>query len=256
MERTGFMQIVRYSAIILSLLCSHVFAGDTIIDDNAQGYSIFLPENWIKITRNDTQDIFYDSTFAHKSRLSIVTCAIDSSIYDTPSAWARAHFIAYKTFIDLDCYPFGAVLYWDTASNVRQDSLWACELYARFFSFDTAMFAWDEYVRFTASGGRGYEIYALGDTVDMKTNIGLYGAIIQAIEIINPITNLAVIDQKNIWRNGGTLYRRQNFPADWARYVYDLSGRNIPIVPQQYLQNTGKTPGIYIANRGPVIRYR
>jgi hypothetical protein len=77
------------------------------------------------------------------------------------------------------------VLYFDSSATCMQDSLWAPEAFSQFYALDTQVGAWNEYMRFAAAAQYGYELYAIGDTTDMKANVGLYVAIIRFVKILN-----------------------------------------------------------------------
>lgn len=174
--------IVIAIGIFLLYFTSNIFA-DTTFSNTKIGYKGYLPDNWVREPKDSVQDYFYDTTGAYGAWLSIVRYPIDAGVYDKQGDWTRAHFIAYKMYMDY--YPFGTVLFYDTAATEKQGNLWATELYLRFFTDDTANYSWDEYNRYTDNGKYGYELYAIGDTVDVKTNVGFYGAILKIIEILD-----------------------------------------------------------------------
>ena len=112
--------------------------------------------------------------------------------------WTEAHFTAYRLFVQYSVDPAGVVLYYNADSTVRQGSVQAAEIYAVFFSSDTSVGAWSEYVRYSAYANFGYEMYAIGDTNDMAANIGYYAAILQTIRffpsahVLNPKSFLKI----------------------------------------------------------------
>jgi hypothetical protein len=175
--------------IILTLVClfPQLLRADTVVTNQPLGYSVYLPAGWIEEQKSDSQVIFRDTTAIFKSRLSLIRHTRDAAVFPTARDWVRAYFIASKLYVEAcdDCYPFGVVLYCDS-SFAHPDSAWA-EIYIRYFAGDTAM-AWDEFVRFEACGESGYELYALGDTIDMPTSIGLYGAILRNIDLIEGLS--------------------------------------------------------------------
>ncbi len=195
------MLLRRYAlACCLLSCCFFAVQGQGIVEDNTLGYSIYLPENWVKSIRTDTHHVFYDQTDTYSSYLSVAKYSITDTVFKNPKDWARANALAYKLYLEYDwcdssdCYPYGVVLHFDTTGVRKQatfsgDSSWACEIYMRFYSLDTVMYAWDEYIRYTAVGNHGYELYAVGDTVDMATNIGLYAAILTSIELQDEATH-------------------------------------------------------------------
>ncbi|MBD3393494.1 MAG: hypothetical protein GF418_15265 [Chitinivibrionales bacterium] len=156
---------------------------DTTVVNTDLDYTIYLPDSWVLETVSDSQHTFYDTTFAFESQLSLVRHNRNSADYPTPEEWTRAHFIAYMLVTEYSAAPWGAVLYSDSSDTSTQGALWAPEAYAVYYSEDTLVGAWAEFVRFTASDDYGYELYALGDTADMLTNIATYAAILYGIEL-------------------------------------------------------------------------
>jgi hypothetical protein len=194
-KRTGNMKNICAFLLLIAAGAAIVHA-DKIISDVALGYSIYLPsDTWIRKIKDSTHHQFYDSTFGFKSILSIKRYAYNHTTYATPEEWTRANFIAYKLCVEYSFSPFGAMVYYDTASTVRQGTLWATESYATFITVDTAYSPWSEYTRFTANKTYGYELYALGDTADMMKNIGAYAALLKLVQLpqdtitaVRPIT--------------------------------------------------------------------
>lgn len=186
---------------ILLLGCCFFVNAQSIYEDPDLGYSIYLPQNWVKSTYTDSHHIFYDQTGEYGAYLSLVRSSITDTVYKEPKDWARANAIAYKLYLEYnwcdsaDCYPYGVVIDFDTTDVRKQrtssgDSVWTCDMYMRFYSFDTVMYAWDEYVRFAAVGNAGYEMYAIGDTLDMSSRIGLYAAVLSTIELEDTPSNV------------------------------------------------------------------
>ena len=180
-------------SIFITLLINVFAFGGTIVDD-VLNYSIYLPDNWTKEVVSPDHHRFYDTTYAHKSYLTLVQYDLSNqTIYKSPHEWARANFLAY--LISISCTmspegealsdPFGATLYYDSSSVKQNDSLWAAELYSIFFSSDISLRSWAEFIRYTGVGNYGYELYAIGDTADMGANLGYYAAIISGI-ILDP----------------------------------------------------------------------
>jgi hypothetical protein len=172
MKTTYFLTLAILGIVTLANGIGRIHVNDML------DYSIYLPENWKHKAASDSQDFFYDSSLVYDGNVSLVRHTMDT-VFHTPAEWARAFFIAYKMYVDY--HPYGVVLFYDSSQSAKLDGQWAPEMYIRFYD-DTANYAWDEYVRFTAVTGYGYELYAIGDTSDMKANVGLYGAIIQSIE--------------------------------------------------------------------------
>jgi hypothetical protein len=142
---------------------------------------MYLPDNWIREAESDSQHFFIDTTYFYPGELSLKRFTIDTSMFKAPTEWTQAYFIAYKLSVEYSVDPAGAVLYSNGDTSVKQGSLAAAEAYSVFFSSDTAIGSWAEYVRFTACGKHGYELYAIGDTADMSRNIGFYAALLQGI---------------------------------------------------------------------------
>jgi hypothetical protein len=193
-ERTGYMKRILLALIMLSTGIEVPHA-DQIISDSALGYSIYLPtDSWVRVVKTAAHHQFYDTAFVYKSQISIVRHAYSTSDFPTPESWTLANFIAYKFCVEYSFDPFGAMLYYDTASTVRQGISWATESYTMFFTIDTTLGAWSEYTRYTARDAYGWEIYAIGDTADMMENIGVYVAILKLVTLPGD-TSVKIISQ-------------------------------------------------------------
>jgi hypothetical protein len=142
---------------------------------------MYLPDNWVREVYSDTQHYFIDTTYFYPAQLSLKRYTIDTAMYKTADDWTQAHFVAYKLSVLYSVDPAGVVLYSNGDTTVKQGSLRATEAYSVFFSSDTTIGTWAEYIRFTAYGRYGYELYAISDTADMSKNIGVYAALLQGI---------------------------------------------------------------------------
>jgi hypothetical protein len=174
-------------SVFTLFLFSHA---DTTITDTELDYSIYLPDNWVVEKVDGTRHHFLDTTGAYPALLSLVRYRRDPVDFPTSEEWTRAHFIAYTLTAEYSADPWGAVLYYDSTANCKQQELWAAEAYATYFTLDTALGSWAEYVRFTASGDYGYELYALSDTADLIANVGFYAGILQGIELPEESTGI------------------------------------------------------------------
>jgi hypothetical protein len=172
--------IVIASIIFISSLMAEA---DTVVTNTKIGFTAYLPANWICTQTSDSTAILNDSSFTYKSQIAIKKYLRNKTDFPTSNDWTRAHFIAYLLVTQYSYDPFGAVLYFDSTVTCKQDSFWATEAFSEFYTIDTLVGAWDEFIRFTAAGDYGYSLYAIGDTSDMKKNIGIYAAIIQSIHL-------------------------------------------------------------------------
>jgi len=204
---------------------------DTVLVDNNFKYKLYLPNNWIREIKNDSVHFFVDTSFCFKGLLCITRYLIDTSIYKTPTEWTLSHFLAYKIWVQYSLDPAGVILYSNNDSTVKQGDLPAAEAYSIFFSSDTAIGIWAEYIRYTAYDKFGYELYAISDTQDMSKNIGTYAAILQGINIVLPL---------KVKKNS---FCRINFNKSKNILLCDLLGRTIFFKGQHFRR---KQSGIYI----------
>lgn len=209
--------------INLFLFCTAVLlSADTVFVNEQMGFSAYLPDNWTAVQVSDSSASIYDTTGFYKSDINIKRYYRNSTDFPTPEDWTRAHFIAYLLVVENSWDPFGSVLYFDSTQS-KQGALWAPEAFCEFYTIDTVLGSWDEYMRYTASEEYGYEIYAIGDTSDMKNNFGFYSAIIQQIEIGPAISNIKYSKPQNL--RGRYEIIKSKFPSG----TYDLRGkRHIP----------------------------
>jgi hypothetical protein len=219
--------LIAFLSVIVISSYSQVIA-DTIITNDNMGISTYLPDNWVAYPENDSNVFLYDTTYMYTSYIAIKKYTRNTNDYPTSADWVRAHFIAYIFVTEYSWDPFGSVLYFDSSSTCMQDSNWACEAFSEFYTIDTSLGSWDEYIRYTAAGNYGYEIYAIGDTSDMKTNIGTYMAIIRLISI-NGSSSQSVIPGR-ITTPVARIIQSSDFT-----YGYNVLGRKIPV--KRYLPN-------------------
>jgi hypothetical protein len=231
---------------LLLLIYSPALIADTTIVDKVRNYSIYLPDNWVRNITSDSQDYFVDTTYRYPALLSLTKYAIDTTMYASCGAsceaWTGAYFTAYKLSVEYSVDPEGVVLYSSNDSTVRQGSLPAAEAYSVFFSYDTSIGAWAEYIRFTACNRSGYELDAIGDTDDMSANIGYYAAILQSIRFLSASRVMTPFAFR------GAAGRIQ---AAMTPYVYDPLGRKLRAKSDPRFLSSG----IFFRNKRPASFY-
>ncbi len=179
------MMKVFCGGVLFLFACAAAPSADTTFVDNQLDFRMYLPANWVCYFQTDSECLFEDTTYSYPAVLSISRYGLDSTLYKTADEWTQAHFLGYKLSVEYSVDPAGVVLYSNADSTVKQGSLQAAEAYSDFFSSDTTIGSWAEYVRFTAAGRYGYELYAVSDTADMSANIGYYVALLEGI-VIDP----------------------------------------------------------------------
>jgi hypothetical protein len=167
--------------IAIAFFFSPLQAAETITDEQI-GYSIFLPDNWVREIAGPTHHRFFDTSGTYQGMV-VIDCHdfSNETIYSESTEWTRANFIAYTFSIDAD--PLCALIFYDTVTVTQSDSFWAAEAYTYYFDIDPTVGDWAEYIRFTAVGRSGFELYALGPINDLDSNIGYYAAIIDGIKL-------------------------------------------------------------------------
>jgi len=154
----------------------------TDITDEQLGYSISLPDNWIREVVNDTNHRFIDTTGSYSATVGIVRYDFsDDTIFERSEEWTRANFIGYSILINAD--PFSSLLFYDTVTAKQHGTLWAADAYSTTYSIDTQFFDWGEYIRYTATGTFGFEFYAIGELDDINGNVEFYRNIIDNITV-------------------------------------------------------------------------
>ncbi|MEO6097834.1 MAG: hypothetical protein ABIW76_20130 [Fibrobacteria bacterium] len=199
---------------ILSLTVS-VFSG-TVSDPNL-GYAITLPSSWVQLKTKPEQHYFRDGAKQYRSQISILKYAIDNASYPTPESWTQAQFIAYKLSVETSSYPFGAIAYFDSTSTEKLGTAWAPEAFSVLYPADGTP-TYCEYMRYCAVGSTGYEIYAIGDSTDMTTNVDFYASIISTLQFSTPNVSIAPLIYANPILKGNEVHFN----------TFDLSGRKIP----------------------------
>lgn len=229
---------MRISLILAVILVNIVLIhSEVTITNSVTGFMITLPDNWVCTQTSDSSVIVNDTTLEYKSQIVIKKYHRNQIDYPTPNDWTRAHFIAYLLVTDYSYDPFGAVLYYDSSSSCKQGEFWATEAFSEFYSLDTVLGAWGELIRFTSGGEYGYSLYAIGDTSDMKQNIGMYAAVLRSISILQQ--NASIARNSKVKR---IITNQANF--DRSNGAYDLAGRrHKSILPQGHLVTVRKSNG-------------
>lgn len=181
------MQIkIVFFSLIASLFVS-VQAANILVNDQDLKLHGYIPNGWVFYSEDDSTRSMVDTSSEqkYKALLYITRYSLNGQ---TPAEWTRSFFIAQKISYDYSQYSFSSVIYYDSSANSKHQSAWAPQQYARCYSADTIDMAWDEYIYFTAMNGYGYEFLALGDTTDMKENIGDYMDILHGIIIDNGLS--------------------------------------------------------------------
>ncbi|MBN1575476.1 MAG: hypothetical protein JW913_02935 [Chitinispirillaceae bacterium] len=204
--------------ILIWCLFFPLFAVETITDEQL-GYSIFLPDNWVREIASPTHHRFIDTSGTYQSMVVIDRHDFSSeTIYMESTEWTRANFIAYELSIEAD--PLCALVFYDTVTVKQNDTFWAAEAYTYYFDIDSTIGEWAEYIRFTAVGRCGFELYAIGPTADLDSNIGYYAAIIDGI--ILQETNDPVIQPPTLRRH--VVYSASASPSS-PSYRLNLLGQ-------------------------------
>lgn len=225
-----------HSLILLFLV--FVFSADaqTPHTNSRLGYTIMLPENWYAINTSDSQDVFFDLNSSGQTYLSIVRHQIDSGT--TEPYWTKFHFLMYLSTTQEWEDPWGTILALDSSENSTVDEVWAPQAFAQFFSLDNINSSWAEYIIFVARYRGGYELYAVGDTLDLKTKGAAYSQILQSVTF-SPASSIKI--SRN-FKKHGTVFGRDE------QKMFTLSGRYFPS-----LMLNKKSTSVIIKNRGLFI---
>ena len=152
------------------------------ITDSQLRYTITLPDHWVREIADSTEHEFIDTSATYQSMIALKRYDINAdTLFSYQQEWTRANFIAYILSIQSD--PLSALIYYDTVNAWQNDTLWATDAFSHFFSYDTTIGDYAEYVRYTECGHYGYEIYAIGATADMDSNVNFYKGIIDSITL-------------------------------------------------------------------------
>ncbi|MBN1187492.1 MAG: hypothetical protein JXB49_34770 [Bacteroidales bacterium] len=172
--------IIKRLFLVVSFIPVQLFSGT--FSDSYIGYSVNLPQNWVRSVDRVNQHVFFDASGNYKSIIVIAMTDFSSDLsYTTPSAWIRAHFIAYLTnvrstknqFNVPHSDPYGSILFYDTTSSI-QCGLRSMEIYTEFRTLNSDEVIWDEYVKYVEVNKKGYEIYLLGYSADIDPNMLFY----------------------------------------------------------------------------------
>lgn len=184
------------------------------------GFSLTLPENWQVLNASDSQDIFFDATSDGKTFLSIVHHRIDDTILETN--WTRYHFWMYLSVTEQWEDPWGTVLALDSSQSCIVDQVWAPQAFAQFFTLEEEH--WSEFIMFTAKFHSGYEIYAIGDTLDLKNNGSKYSQIMQTVTFSDVSPVFKVVRNKDL-KIVRYAFENMNFDL-FGRLVPEFKGKN------------------------------
>ena len=99
---------------------------------------------------NDTHVQFIDTSGTYQSIVALVCYDFSAeTLYTSAADWARANFIAYSFFIYAD--PFSSLVFYDSVTARQNGTLWAADAFILYYSFDSAIDDWAEYVRYTGA---------------------------------------------------------------------------------------------------------
>lgn len=223
------MKLLHYISTVIPVL--FLFAGAETVTDEQIGYSVYLPDTWVQSEVDATQHIFEDTSGTYLSMVVIVKYDFsEDTIFSSPDEWTRANFISYAFSVDAD--PFSVMAFYDTVDAKQNEVMWATDAFSEFFSIDTTLSDWAEYIRFTASGTNGYEIYAIGPLDDMEVNIGFYLAIIESLVL----TDVSEEHLVGVTVPRPAIYNTIQQPARTAG-VYNLLGRTTRTVGASSVNN-------------------
>ena len=220
--------------VLLLLFSFGLFAEDfkRIVDEDLN-YTIYIPLSWIQEKVSPVRHRFYDTTGNYRSIISIKRHSFRKEEFPNPEDWTIVNFISYELSVRYSHNPVGVIFYADSSSSLRQGELRAAEAYARFCYLEEPPLWWEEYIRFAATDTVGYEIYALGDTADMKENVAFYAAIIQSIILPKESTSVVFSLSDHQAYNPGVIGSHLR--------TFDLKGRVVQI------KKPGQIPsGIYM----------
>lgn len=209
------------------LLVANTFSAQ--ITDTTMGYSLELPANWKQVVKSDSQHIFKDTTYTHKSIISIVKHNVSLADFGTTDSWVRSNFIAYLLSVETSVLPYGTLLYFDSSSTRNKSEHWAPEVWSMFF--DTA-YAYSEFLIFTDNGISGYEMYVIGDSADMAVHLSTYIGILNSIKLLTQVTGITNLRQVDLSALAGQL----------RSGMYDIRGCNVPLNRRR----RPLAPGVYI----------
>ncbi len=225
-----------HSLILLFFLL--IFSGSAQMPytNSKLGYTIMLPENWHVINSSDSQDVFFDLNSSGETYLSIVRHQIDSGTTDF--YWTKFHFLMYLSTTQEWEDPWGTILALDSSQSSTIDGAWAPQAFAQFISLDSVNGSWGEYIIFTARYQGGYELYAVGDTLDLKNKGASYSQILQSVTF-SPAVSIKI--SRN-FKEHATVFSRDD------QKMFTLSGRYFP----SCMLNK-KSTSVIIKNRGLYI---
>jgi hypothetical protein len=205
-----------------------------IVTNEQMGYALFLEDNWIIEAVSDSQHIIYDTTAATAGYIGIVRHHYDNSAMSAQE-WSRTYFLANLMVARYSADPHGVVLYIDSSLQSTQGALWAPESYIEYYSLDSTLGSYREFIRYPASTSYGYELYAISDTADMSENVGLYAAMLSSIQL--PQEEATALRQLPQTRTNATL------TAPHSQPLFTPMGRALPAA---MLHNRTLPPGLYL----------
>lgn len=157
------------------------------ISDNNLGYTISLPDGWVEGCIDSNHHIFEDTTDKLRSLIGIKVYDLQEfDVPFTPKEWTRTNFLGYYLWASVEST--NVVVYCDTLLATEIHNRFTADIYTYFFDVEgSSVGNIAEYVRYTAVGNKGYEIYVIGPLSDMDTNLIYYLTIIETITITTPI---------------------------------------------------------------------
>src|SRR5690554_1552448 len=240
----GLESKMRFACVFMITVILSTVAVSELVNDVDLFYSVEIPETWKREKISETHHQFYDSTGSYSSVISIRRYDISTDdSFDNPEEWARASYLSYIINVQSTLTPDGVAMsdpfcvtiYYDSSDVKQNDSLWAGDVYAKFYSTDTTFGSWAEYVRYTNNDAYGYEIYAIGFSDDMDTAVGYYASIIDGFRL----GSKSAITYNVVKRKGISTVGKNPFSSDLLGRICNQNGKRVKVI----------APGVYIINR-------
>jgi hypothetical protein len=224
--------LTKHLTSLAVLLFVYALNAATTIDDTLFGYTITLPDNWVLEYSDERHHRFVDTTQTYTAIIVFERYDFGGELLFTEAdEWTRANFLAYTFVVDAD--PLSSVLFYDTVSTRSAGERWAADAYSVYYDMETSSADIAEFIRYTAVGTWGYEIYAIGPLADMKANVGVYAGIIQGI-VIREVAEAALLPVSLPMAG-----RRIVSPVS---HNFDLLGRTVPLHSTRYASRLTVAP--------------
>jgi hypothetical protein len=182
---TIVMRYIRGIFLLLTFTATG-FTESNVFLDTFFPYRVVCAPVWVEREKNDSLFILQDSSPGKKTQMQLRRYPIDSGVISEPMNWSRLNFMVNRELAS----GVGRILWEDSGSTIKLGELRAFELFALYSQkVGNNTVWWAEFCRWTERNNYGYLAVIMGDTSDLKLDLGgtasIYQSMMDSIDIMD-----------------------------------------------------------------------